>query len=110
MISGQDDNRSQCIHFKDRTQLFWDRLQDGDFSLLLLNVSQSDGHTYKCIVQEKTEFTEVIHEAEVVLSLAGKDLCHFPQILISAFQICAVSILYLSIHLIFETDFCPLLK
>ncbi|NXR74972.1 ICOSL protein, partial [Pycnonotus jocosus] len=71
LISGQDDNRKQCIHFKNRTQLFWDRLEEGDFSLLLLNVSQSDGHTYKCIVQEKTEITKVIHEAEVVLSLAA---------------------------------------
>ncbi|NXU66963.1 ICOSL protein, partial [Horornis vulcanius] len=71
LISGQDDNRKQCIHFKDRTQLFWDRLENGDFSLLLLNVSQSDGHTYKCVVQEKTELTKVIHQAEVVLSLAA---------------------------------------
>ncbi|NWR03521.1 ICOSL protein, partial [Paradoxornis webbianus] len=71
LISGQDDNRSQCIRFKNRTQLFWDRLEDGDFSLLLLNVSQSDGHTYKCIVLEKTEVPVVIHQAEVVLSLAA---------------------------------------
>uniref|UniRef100_A0A674HNB2 Ig-like domain-containing protein n=1 Tax=Taeniopygia guttata TaxID=59729 RepID=A0A674HNB2_TAEGU len=70
LISGQDDNSNQCIHFKDRTQLFWDRLENGDFSLLLLNVSQSDRHTYKCIVQEKTELPKVIHQAEVVLSLA----------------------------------------
>ncbi|NWY36799.1 ICOSL protein, partial [Sylvia atricapilla] len=71
LISGQDDNINQCIHFKNRTQLFWDRLKDGDFSLLLLNVSQSDGHTYKCVVMEKTEFSEVIHQAKVVLSLAA---------------------------------------
>ncbi|NXP85797.1 ICOSL protein, partial [Passerina amoena] len=71
LISGQDDNSNQCIRFKDRTQLFWDRLENGDFSLLLLNVSQSDGHTYKCIVQEKTEHPKVIHQAEVVLSLAA---------------------------------------
>ncbi|NWZ65733.1 ICOSL protein, partial [Acrocephalus arundinaceus] len=71
LISGQDDNRNQCIRFKDRTQLFWDKLENGDFSLLLLNVSQSDGHTYKCIVQEKTELPEVIHQTEVVLSLAA---------------------------------------
>ncbi|NXS30144.1 ICOSL protein, partial [Pomatostomus ruficeps] len=71
LISGQDNNSNQCIHFKDRTQLFWDRLEDGDFSLLLLNVSQSDRHTYKCVVQEKTEYTKVIHQAEVVLSLAA---------------------------------------
>ncbi|XP_066427767.1 ICOS ligand [Molothrus aeneus] len=71
LISGQDDNSNQCIHFKDRTQLFWDKLENGDFSLLLLNVSQSDEHTYKCIVQEKTELPKVIHQAEVVLSLAA---------------------------------------
>ncbi|NWS04593.1 ICOSL protein, partial [Motacilla alba] len=71
LISGQDDNSNQCIRFKDRTQLFWDRLENGDFSLLLLNVSQSDEHTYKCIVQEKTELPKVIHQAEVVLSLAA---------------------------------------
>ncbi|NXY13298.1 ICOSL protein, partial [Atrichornis clamosus] len=71
LISGQDNNSNQCIHFKDRTQLFWDRLESGDFSLLLVNVSQSDKHTYKCVVQEKKEYTKVIHQAEVVLSLAA---------------------------------------
>ena len=102
LISGQDNESEQCIHFKNRTQLFWDRLENGDFSLLLLNVSQSDEHTYKCVVLQKTEYTRVIHQAEVVLSLAGKNLYHlhiFAQILIPAFQIHAVSILYLSIPL-----------
>ncbi|NXU46270.1 ICOSL protein, partial [Drymodes brunneopygia] len=71
LISGRDDNRNQCIRFKGRTQLFWDRLENGDFSLLLLNVSQSDGHTYQCVVQEKIDLPKVIHQAEVVLSLAA---------------------------------------
>ncbi|XP_017666534.1 PREDICTED: ICOS ligand [Lepidothrix coronata] len=71
LVSGQDNYSNQCIHFKNRTQLFWDRLENGDFSLLLLNVSQSDKHTYKCIVQEKKEFPKVVHQAEVVLSLAA---------------------------------------
>ncbi|NXL71805.1 ICOSL protein, partial [Leptocoma aspasia] len=71
LISGQDDHSKQCIRFKDRTQLFWDRLENGDFSLVLLNVSQSDELTYKCVVQEKTELPKVIHQAEVVLSLAA---------------------------------------
>ncbi|NWI02858.1 ICOSL protein, partial [Tichodroma muraria] len=70
LMSGQEDNSNQCIRFKDRTQLFWDRLENGDFSLLLLNVSQSDRHTYKCVVQETIEYPKVIHQAEVVLSLA----------------------------------------
>ncbi|NXM75193.1 ICOSL protein, partial [Serilophus lunatus] len=71
LISGQDDHSNQCIHFKNRTQLFWDRLGNGDFSLLLLNVSQSDQHTYKCVVQQKYEFTKVIYQAEVDLGLAA---------------------------------------
>ncbi|XP_071607816.1 ICOS ligand isoform X1 [Heliangelus exortis] len=71
MISGQDNESEQCIHFKNRTQLFWDRLERGDFSLLLLNVSQSDEHTYKCVVLQKTEYTRMIHQAKVVLSLAA---------------------------------------
>ncbi|NWS31645.1 ICOSL protein, partial [Polioptila caerulea] len=71
LMSGQEDNSKQCIRFKDRTQLFWDRLENGDFSLLLLNVSQSDRHTYKCIVQDTTEYPKVIHQTEVVLSLAA---------------------------------------
>ncbi|NWR46171.1 ICOSL protein, partial [Regulus satrapa] len=70
LMSGHEDNSNQCVRFKDRTQLFWDRLEDGDFSLLLLNVSQSDRHTYKCVVQETTEYPKVIHQAEVVLILA----------------------------------------
>ncbi|KAM6385365.1 ICOS ligand [Alca torda] len=71
MISGQDNKSEQCIHFKNRTQLFWDRLENGDFSLLLLNVSQSDERRYKCVVLQKSEYTRVIHQAEVVLSLAA---------------------------------------
>ncbi|NWI73048.1 ICOSL protein, partial [Dryoscopus gambensis] len=72
LISGQDNNSNQCIRFKERTQLFWDRLENGDFSLLLLNVSRRDEHTYECVVQEKTEYIpKVIHRAKVVLSLAA---------------------------------------
>ncbi|NXR18288.1 ICOSL protein, partial [Cinclus mexicanus] len=70
LMSGQDENSNQCIRFKDRTRLFWDRLENGDFSLLLLNVSQSDRNTYRCIVQSTTEYSKVIYQAEVVLSLA----------------------------------------
>ncbi|KAF4797790.1 hypothetical protein TURU_069285 [Turdus rufiventris] len=70
LMSGQEDNRNQCIRFKNRTQLFWDRLEHGDFSLLLLNVSQSDRNTYRCIVQNTTEYSKVIYQAEVALSLA----------------------------------------
>ncbi|NXP51426.1 ICOSL protein, partial [Heliornis fulica] len=71
LISGQDNESEQCIHFKNRTQLFWDRLGKGDFSLLLLNVSQDDERTYKCVVMQKTEYTRMIHQAEVVLTLAA---------------------------------------
>ncbi|KAM6097009.1 ICOS ligand isoform 3-T4 [Chlamydotis macqueenii] len=71
LISGQDNESEQCIHFKNRTQLFWDRLESGDFSLLLLNVSQSDVRTYKCVVMQKTEYTKMVHQSEVVLSLAA---------------------------------------
>ncbi|NWH58111.1 ICOSL protein, partial [Geococcyx californianus] len=71
LISGQDNESEQCIHFKNRTHLFWDRLENGDFSLLLLNVSQSDKRTYKCVVLQKTEYTKLVHQAEVVLSLAA---------------------------------------
>ncbi|NXI96949.1 ICOSL protein, partial [Psophia crepitans] len=71
LISGQDNESEQCIQFKNRTQLFWDRLENGNFSLLLLNVSQSDERTYKCVVLQKTEYTKVIHQAKVALSLAA---------------------------------------
>ncbi|XP_014732318.1 PREDICTED: ICOS ligand [Sturnus vulgaris] len=70
LMSGQEDNRNQCIRFKDRTRLFWDRLEHGDFSLLLLNVSQHDRNTYKCIVQSTVEYSKVIYQTEVALSLA----------------------------------------
>ncbi|NXX78698.1 ICOSL protein, partial [Urocolius indicus] len=71
LISGQDNESEQCIHFKNRTRLFRDRLENGDFSLLLLNVSRSDERRYKCVVLQKTEYTRVIHQAEVILSLAA---------------------------------------
>ncbi|NXP70289.1 ICOSL protein, partial [Ramphastos sulfuratus] len=71
LISGQDNEKEQCTHFKNRTQLFWDRLEEGNFSLLLLNVSQSDEHTYKCVVLQKSEYTKRIHQADVALSLAA---------------------------------------
>ncbi|XP_040401382.1 ICOS ligand [Cygnus olor] len=71
LISGQDNESEQCIHFKNRTQLLWDRLGDGDFSLLLLNVSQSDERKYKCVVLQTNEYTKVVHQAQVVLSLAA---------------------------------------
>ncbi|KAL2310391.1 hypothetical protein Nmel_002041, partial [Mimus melanotis] len=70
LMSGQEDNSNQCIRFKDRTRLFWDRLEHGDFSLLLLNVSQHDRNTYRCIVQNTTEYSKVIYQTEVALSLA----------------------------------------
>uniref|UniRef100_A0A8C3B6A1 Ig-like domain-containing protein n=1 Tax=Cairina moschata TaxID=8855 RepID=A0A8C3B6A1_CAIMO len=71
LISGQDNESEQCIHFKNRTQLLWDRLGEGDFSLLLLNVSQSDERKYKCVVLQTNEYTKVVHQAQVVLSLAA---------------------------------------
>ncbi|NXI64760.1 ICOSL protein, partial [Anseranas semipalmata] len=71
LISGQDNESEQCIHFKNRTQLPWYRLGHGNFSLLLLNVSQSDERTYKCVVLQTTEYTRVIHQAQVVLRLAA---------------------------------------
>ncbi|NXN98330.1 ICOSL protein, partial [Rhinopomastus cyanomelas] len=70
-ISGQDNESEQCSHFRNRTRLFWDRLENGDFSLLLLNVSQSDEHTYECVVLQKAEYTKRVHQAKVVLSLAA---------------------------------------
>ncbi|NXG51772.1 ICOSL protein, partial [Psilopogon haemacephalus] len=71
LISGQDNESEQCIHFKNRTRLFWDRLEEGNFSLLLLNVSQSDEHTYKCVVLQRSEYAKMIHQAKVALSLAA---------------------------------------
>lgn len=71
LISGQDNESQQCSQFKNRTQLLWDKLGDGDFSLLLYNVRQSDEHTYKCVVMQTIEYTRVIHQEQVVLSLAA---------------------------------------
>ncbi|XP_065597700.1 ICOS ligand [Cyrtonyx montezumae] len=71
LISGQDNESLQCSQFKNRTQLLWDKLGDGNFSLLLFNVRQSDEHTYQCIVMHTTEYTKVIHQEQVVLSLAA---------------------------------------
>ncbi|XP_031450473.1 ICOS ligand [Phasianus colchicus] len=71
LISGQDNESLQCSQFKNRTQLLWDKLGDGNFSLLLFNVRQSDEHTYRCVVMQTAEYTKVIHQEQVVLSLAA---------------------------------------
>ncbi|XP_072200072.1 ICOS ligand [Excalfactoria chinensis] len=71
LISGQDNESLQCNQFKNRTQLLWDKLEDGNFSLLLFNVRQSDVHTYQCVVMQTIEYTRVIHQEQVVLSLAA---------------------------------------
>ncbi|XP_015739422.1 ICOS ligand [Coturnix japonica] len=71
LISGQDNESLQCSQFKNRTQLLWDKLGDGNFSLLLFNVRQGDEHTYKCVVMQTVEYTSVIHQEQVVLSLAA---------------------------------------
>lgn len=102
LISGQDNESEQCIHFKNRTQLLWDRLGEGDFSLLLLNVSQSDERKYKCVVLQTNEYTRVVHQEKVVLRLAGKNFYHlhvFTQSLTLFFPVSAISILYVNIPL-----------
>ncbi|XP_042723275.1 ICOS ligand-like [Lagopus leucura] len=71
LISGQDNESLQCSQFKNRTQLLWDKLGDGNFSLLLFNVRKSDERTYRCVVMQTIEYTRVIHQEQVVLSLAA---------------------------------------
>lgn len=80
----------------------WDRLGEGDFSLLLLNVSQSDERKYKCVVLQTNEYTKVVHQAQVVLSLAGKNFYHlhvFAQDVTPFFPVSDISILYVNIPL-----------
>lgn len=101
LISGQDNESLQCSQFKNRTQLLWDKLGDGNFSLLLFNVRKSDERTYRCVVMQTIEYTRVIHQEQVVLSLAGKN-CYclhvFAQILILVVLVSAIFIVSLSTY------------
>ncbi|XP_067401262.1 ICOS ligand [Emydura macquarii macquarii] len=71
--SGYENESPQCVDFKNRTRLFQDKLENGIFSLLLLNVSLRDEKTYQCIVQKKDTVFRVIHYANVVLKVAANN-------------------------------------
>lgn len=74
LILGEDNQSDQCNNFKDRTRLLKDKLEDGDFSLLLLNITPRDEHTYRCIVQKKMDKVfKVDYDTAVVLRVAGKE-------------------------------------
>uniref|UniRef100_K7FVE6 Inducible T cell costimulator ligand n=1 Tax=Pelodiscus sinensis TaxID=13735 RepID=K7FVE6_PELSI len=69
-VSGYENQSEQSRDFRNRTRLFKDKLENGTFSLLLLNVSLRDEHTYRCIVQKKENVFKVIHKAVVALKVA----------------------------------------
>ncbi|KAH1186451.1 ICOS ligand [Mauremys mutica] len=71
--SGHENQSDQCADFRNRTRLFQDELENGIFSLLLLNVSLRDEHTYQCIVQKKDVVFRVIHSADVALKVAANN-------------------------------------
>ncbi|XP_019380903.1 PREDICTED: ICOS ligand [Gavialis gangeticus] len=72
LILGEDNQSDQCNNFKDRTRLLKDKLEDGDFSLLLLNITPRDEHTYRCIVQKKMDRVfKVDYDTAVVLRVAA---------------------------------------
>ncbi|XP_039381175.1 ICOS ligand [Mauremys reevesii] len=71
--SGHENQSEQCAVFRNRTRLFQDELENGIFSLLLLNVSLRDEHTYRCIVQKKDVVFRVIHNADVALKVAANN-------------------------------------
>nr|XP_005301848.1 ICOS ligand [Chrysemys picta bellii] len=71
--SGHENQSEQCADFRNRTRLFQDKLENGIFSLLLLNVSLRDEHTYRCIVQKKDVVFRVIHNADVALKVAANN-------------------------------------
>ncbi|CAM2096840.1 ICOS ligand [Caretta caretta] len=71
--SGHENQSEQCADFRNRTRLFQDKLKNGTFSLLLLNVSLRDEHTYQCIIQKKDTVFRVIHRADVTLKVAANN-------------------------------------
>ncbi|XP_074851363.1 ICOS ligand [Carettochelys insculpta] len=71
--SGNENDSESCADFKNRTRLFHDKLENGIFSLLLLNVSLRDARTYRCIVQKKDPVFKVIHDANVALKVAANN-------------------------------------
>ncbi|XP_030060880.1 ICOS ligand-like [Microcaecilia unicolor] len=78
-LSGDNGEKYQALEYQGRTQLFWDKLQEGNFSLLLSNLSLSDKQIYKCIVMKNETKYNVIHEAFITLNVEANYIQSYPS-------------------------------
>nr|XP_033797427.1 ICOS ligand isoform X2 [Geotrypetes seraphini]XP_033797428.1 ICOS ligand isoform X2 [Geotrypetes seraphini] len=70
-LCGDNGKMYEALEYQGRSQLFWDKLQEGNFSLLLSNLSLSDNQIYKCIVMKNETKFIVIHEELITLNVGA---------------------------------------
>ncbi|XP_067874673.1 myelin-oligodendrocyte glycoprotein-like isoform X2 [Heterodontus francisci] len=68
-VNGNDDLTLQAPQFRDRTNLFKDQLEQGNWSLLISDLRQSDQNEYRCEIQQRE--TPVFHQ-DVDLSVTER--------------------------------------
>ncbi|NXR11757.1 VTCN1 inhibitor, partial [Semnornis frantzii] len=70
--SGQDLLKFQDKRYRDRTSLFLDQIEHGNFSLKLSNVQLLDAATYTCIYKQTGDYPNKTQKSKVKLIVSGK--------------------------------------
>ncbi|XP_072325037.1 CD276 antigen homolog [Scyliorhinus torazame] len=53
-VNGSDDLTEQDAHFRNRTTLFKDQLEQGNWSVLISDLRESDQHQFACQISDRT--------------------------------------------------------
>ncbi|XP_029434496.1 uncharacterized protein LOC115076773 isoform X1 [Rhinatrema bivittatum] len=71
LLSGANGDEFQASEYQGRARLWQEKLQEGDFSLLLSNLRLDDSQTYRCIVlMNETKF-EMKDQSSITLSVGA---------------------------------------
>ncbi|XP_038670658.1 uncharacterized protein LOC119975151 isoform X2 [Scyliorhinus canicula] len=70
-INGSNDLTEQDAHFRNRTTLFKDKLEQGNWSVLISDLRESDQHQFACQISDRTG---VRFHQHVNLSVTGRGL------------------------------------
>ncbi|XP_038670853.1 sodium channel subunit beta-4-like isoform X6 [Scyliorhinus canicula] len=71
-VDGNDDLTEQDARFRNRTTLFKDQLEQGNWSVLISDLRKSDQNKYECqIYKKKEEVHYLLKSNEVHLSVTG---------------------------------------